>query len=80
VLLFSTISKTFRSINCNVRFTDGLSYFRKSLHIREFYPEKNGHESKIKRDYGNKAYQDEKDLDALYLYTQVDYLTDKKLS
>ena len=53
------------------RFTHELDYFKNSLHIREFYPEKNGHESKVKRDYGNKAYQEGKDLDALYLYTQV---------
>jgi hypothetical protein len=28
-------------------------------------------QSKVKREYGNKAYQEGKDLDALYLYTQV---------
>ncbi len=39
------------------RFTHELEIFKNSLHIREFYAEKNGHESKIKRDYGNKAYQ-----------------------
>ena len=38
---------------------------------REFYPEKNQYEAKAKKDYGNKAYQQGKDLDALYLYTQV---------
>ena len=44
---------------------------RQGLQIREFYPEKNSHESKIKKEYGNKAYQDGKDIDALYFYTQV---------
>ena len=53
------------------RVTHEIEIFKSSLHIREFYPEKNAHESKIKRDYGNKAYQECKDLDALYLYTQV---------
>lgn len=54
-----------------IRATHDIEYFRKALQIREFYPGKNGHESKIKREYGNKAYQEEKDLDALYLYTQA---------
>ena len=53
------------------RFTYELENFRNSLKICEFYPEKNPHECKIKKEYGNKAYQDGKDLDALYLYTQV---------
>ena len=39
--------------------------------FREFYPEKNQYESKAKKDYANKAYQQGKDVDALYLYTQV---------
>ena len=39
--------------------------------FREFYPEKNTFEAKAKKDYANKAYQQGKDLDALYLYTQV---------
>ena len=45
--------------------------YRKSLDIKEFYPEKNPHECKIKKEYGNKAYQDGKDIDALHFYTQV---------
>ena len=45
--------------------------FKKNLHIRECYPEKNPHESKVKREYGNKSYKEGKDLDALYLYTQA---------
>ena len=39
--------------------------------IRDSYPEKNKHEAKVKKEYGNKAYQEGKDLDALFLYTQV---------
>jgi hypothetical protein len=58
-------------LNERFRYTHELDIFKNALHIREFYPEKNGHESKVKRDYGNKAYQEGKDLDALYLYTQV---------
>ena len=53
------------------RYTCQLESFKNSLKICEFYPEKNPHESKIKREYGNKAYQNGKDLDALFLYTQV---------
>ena len=41
------------------------------MEVKEFYPEKNPHECKIKKDYGNKAYQDGKDIDALHFYTQV---------
>lgn len=54
-----------------VRFTYDLKQLRQGLQIREFYPEKNSHESKIKKEYGNKAYQDGKDIDALYFYTQA---------
>ena len=56
------------------RYTCQLESFKNSLKICEFYPEKNPHESKIKREYGNKAYQNGKDLDALFLYTQVAYV------
>ena len=56
-----------------ITFTYGLENFRKNLHIRECYPEKNPHESKVKREYGNNAYKEGKDLEALYLYTQVTY-------
>ena len=44
------------------------------LAIKEFYQEKNPHECKIKKEYGNKAYQDGKDIDALHFYTQVSIL------
>ena len=54
-----------------LRFAYELEAFRKNLEIKEFYPEKNPHECKIKKDYGNKAYQDGKDIDALHFYTQV---------
>eukprot|EP00095_Tigriopus_kingsejongensis_P008472 maker-scaffold18_size714446-snap-gene-3.28 protein:Tk08472 transcript:maker-scaffold18_size714446-snap-gene-3.28-mRNA-1 annotation:"set and mynd domain-containing" len=54
-----------------IKFIYGLDSFKRTLVIQESYPEKNPHESKIKRDYGNKAYQDGKDIDALYLYTQA---------
>ena len=54
-----------------IRFSYGLKQLKQGLQIREFYPEKNSHESKIKKEYGNKAYQDGKDIDALYFYTQV---------
>ena len=57
------------------RFTYELETYRKSLDIKEFYPEKNPHECKIKKEYGNKAYQDGKDIDALHFYTQVIFLT-----
>ena len=53
------------------RFSYELDAFRKNLEVKEFYPEKNPHECKIKKDYGNKAYQDGKDIDALHFYTQV---------
>ena len=45
--------------------------FRNALQIKEFYPEKNPHECKIKKEYGNKAYQEGKDIDALHFYTQA---------
>ena len=45
----------------------------KFCQIRDSYPEKNKHEAKVKKEYGNKAYQEGKDLDALFLYTQVGY-------
>ena len=32
------------------------------LQIRDAYPEKNKHEAKVKKEYGNKAYQEGKDL------------------
>ena len=47
--------------------------FKEKLSIQEAYPEKNPYEYKIKKEYGNKAYQEGKDIDALYLYTQVRY-------
>ena len=53
------------------RFTYELECYRNSLEIKEFYPEKNPHECKIKKEYGNKAYQDGKDIDALHFYTQA---------
>ena len=54
-----------------IKFTYELKCFRDVLDIKEFYPEKNPYESKAKKDYGNKAYKEGKDLDALYLYSQV---------
>lgn len=54
-----------------MKFVYGLDSFKRTLKIQESYPEKNHHESKIKREYGNKAYQDKKDIDALYLFTQA---------
>ena len=54
-----------------IKFTYELKCFRDGLDIKEFYPEKNPYESKAKKDYGNKAYKDGKDLDALYHYSQV---------
>ena len=54
-----------------VRFTYELEAYRTALDIKEFYPEKNPHECKIKKEYGNKAYQEGKDIDALHFYTQV---------
>lgn len=54
-----------------IRFTYGLEGLRTGLQIREAFPEKNHHESKAKREYGNRAYKDGKDIDALYLYTQA---------
>ena len=54
-----------------IKFTYELKCFKDSLEIKEFYPEKNLYESKAKKDYGNKAYKDGKDLDALYHYSQV---------
>ena len=58
-----------------MRFSYDLPQFKEALQIREFYPEKNPHEAKIKKEYGNKAYQDGKDIDALYFYTQVTWLS-----
>jgi len=81
--LYENVCKTFTENDLNsmpdehesnekfIRYTCGLENFRTSLKICEFYPEKNPHESKIKREYGNKAYQNGKDIDALYLYTQA---------
>ena len=54
-----------------IKFTYELKCFKDGLEIKEFFPGKNQYESKAKKDYGNKAYQDGKDLDALYLYSQV---------
>jgi len=54
-----------------IKFTYELKCFKDSLEIKEFYPEKNLYESKAKKDYGNKAYKDGKDLDALYHYSQA---------
>ena len=53
------------------RFTYELEPYRNALEIKEFYPEKNPHECKIKKEYGNKAYQEGKDIDALHFYTQA---------
>ena len=58
-------------VTLDIRFTYELDNFKKNLIIKESYPDKNPHECKIKKEYGNKAYQEGKDLDALYLYTQV---------
>ena len=57
-----------------IRFTYELEAYKKALEIKEFYPEKNPHECKIKKEYGNKAYQEGKDIDALHFYTQVNYI------
>ena len=54
-----------------IKFTYELKCFRDALEIKEFYPEKNPYESKAKKDYGNKAYKEGKDLDALYHYSQA---------
>merc|ERR1712156_861302 len=54
-----------------LRFTYELEPYRNALEIKEFYPEKNPHECKIKKEYGNKAYQEGKDIDALHFYTQA---------
>lgn len=54
-----------------IKFTYELKCFKDALDIKEFYPEKKPLESKAKKDYGNKAYQAGKDLDALYLYSQA---------
>lgn len=54
-----------------VRFTYDLDSFKRALAIKECFSEKNPYECKIKKEYGNKAYQEKKDIDALYLYTQV---------
>ena len=53
------------------RFTYELKQFKDSLEIKEFYPGKNLYEAKAKKEYGNKAYKEGKDLDALYHYSQV---------
>uniref|UniRef100_A0A0K2TLD8 Protein-lysine N-methyltransferase SMYD4 n=1 Tax=Lepeophtheirus salmonis TaxID=72036 RepID=A0A0K2TLD8_LEPSM len=53
------------------KFCYTLPEYKNALNIKEFYPEKNIHESKIKKEYGTKAYQDKKDIDAIYLYTQA---------
>ena len=57
-----------------VRFTYELEVYKNALEIKEFYPEKNPHECKIKKEYGNKAYQEGKDIDALHFYTQVTFI------
>ena len=54
-----------------IKFTYELKCFKDALEIKEFYPGKNAYEAKAKKDYGNKAYKDGKDLDALYHYSQV---------
>jgi hypothetical protein len=53
------------------RFTHGLDNYRSTLQVKESYGEKNPYECKVKREYGNKAYSEGKDLDALYFYTQA---------
>ena len=54
-----------------LKFTYDLEDFRRGLLIQEAYPEKNPYEYKAKKEYGNKAYEEGKDIDALYLYTQA---------
>ena len=54
-----------------LRLVHGLEEFRRGLLIQDAYPEKNPYEYKAKKEYGNKAYQEGRDIDALYLYTQV---------
>lgn len=54
-----------------IKFTYELKCFKDALEIKEFYPGKNAYEAKAKKEYGNKAYKDGKDLDALYHYSQV---------
>ncbi len=56
-----------------IRLVRGLSDFRDGVDIRESYPDKNPYEYKAKKEYGNRAYQDGKDIEALYFYTQVQY-------
>lgn len=54
-----------------IKFTYELKCFKDALDIKEFYPGKNLYQSKAKKDYGNKAYKEGKDLDALYLYSEA---------
>jgi len=54
-----------------IKFTYELKCYKEGLEIKEFFPGKNAYQSKAKKDYGNKAYQDGKDLDALYLYSEA---------
>ncbi len=54
-----------------LNFTHDLEDFRRGLLIQEAYPEKNPYEYRAKKEYGNKAYAEGRDLDALYLYTQA---------
>lgn len=54
-----------------IKFTYEIESFKRNLIIRDSFQPKNGYECKAKKDYGNKAYQNGKDLDALYLYTQA---------
>ena len=57
----------------NYRFTYDLENFKTGLTVQEAYPEKNPYEYKVKKEYGNNAYKEGKDIEALYLYTQVEY-------
>merc|ERR1719203_1234332 len=54
-----------------IKFTYELKAYKDALEIKEFYPGKNAYEAKAKKGYGNKAYKEGKDLDALYLYSQA---------
>jgi len=54
-----------------IKFTYELKAYKDALEIKEFYPGKNAYEAKAKKGYGNKAYKEGKDLDALYHYSQA---------
>ena len=54
-----------------IRYVYEMDKFKRTLTIAEAYPEKNLFEYKAKKEHGNKAYRDKKDIDALYLYSQA---------